>query len=111
LTNAVSGVRIEASKIVGGAMSELERIPEFYSDGIEVGLTMPWTVALTYLLRDTTKERKPRPQVIIRMSPEQAKVAAMLLKRLLKNYENESGCAINLPQELYEQLGLPTEDW
>jgi len=92
-------------------MPESEGIPEFYSDGIEVGLTMPWTVVLTYLLRDTTKERKPRPQVIIRMSPEQAKVSAMLLKRLIKNYEHESGCVINLPQELYEQLGLPSEDW
>jgi len=111
LTNGVSGVRIEASKIIGGAMSELERIPEFYSDGIEIGLTMPWTVALTYLLRDTTKERKARSQVIIRMSPEQAKVSAMLLKRLIKNYEHESGCEIKLPGDLYQQLGLTPEDW
>lgn len=88
-----------------------ERLPEFYSDGIEVNLTMPWTVALTFSLRDTSKERKPKPQVIVRMSPEQAKVAAMLLKRLLKNYEYESKCNINLPQELYGQLGLPLEDW
>jgi len=72
---------------------------------------MPWTVALTYSLKDTTKERKMMPQVIVRMSPEQAKVAAMLLKRLLKNYEHESGCIINLPKEVYGQLGLPLEDW
>ena len=92
-------------------MAETPEIPEFYSDGIEVNLTMPWTVALTYSLKDTTKERKPKAQVIVRMSPEQAKVAAMLLKRLLRNYEHESGCAINLPKEVYTQLGLPLEDW
>ncbi len=75
-------------------MLESEGISEFYSDGIEINLTMPWTVALTFSLKDTSKERKSNPQVIVRMSPEQAKVSAMLLKRLLKNYESESGCPI-----------------
>lgn len=89
----------------------MSEIPEFYSDGIEINLTMPWTVALTFSLKDTSKERKPSPQVIVRMSPEQAKVAAMLLKRLLKNYELESSCPINLPEDLWGQLGLLSEDW
>jgi hypothetical protein len=111
LTNIVESVKITASKLWGRKMPELENIPEFYSDGVEIGLTMPWTVALTYSLKDTTKDRKPKPQVIVRMSPEQAKVSAMLLKRLLKNYEHETGCNINLPQDLYGQLGLPPEDW
>lgn len=89
----------------------MSEIPEFYSDGIEINLTMPWTVALTFSLKDTSKERKPNPQVIVRMSPEQAKVAAMLLKRLLKNYESESSCPINLPEDLWGQLELRSEDW
>lgn len=89
----------------------MSEIPEFYSDGIEVSLTMPWTVALTFSLKDTSKERKPLPQVTVRMSPEQAKISTMLLKRLLKNYEVESGSSINIPQGVYQQLGLPAEDW
>ena len=89
----------------------MSEIPEFYSDGIEINLTMPWTVALTFSLKDTSKERKSNPQVVVRMSPEQAKVSAMLLKRLLKNYESESNCPINLPEELWGQLGLLSEDW
>jgi len=89
----------------------MSETPEFYSDGIEVNLTMPWTVALTFSLKDTSKERKPLPQVTVRMSPEQAKISTMLLKRLLKNYEAESGAAINIPQGVYRQLGLPEEDW
>ena len=92
-------------------MPESQDVPEFYSDGIEINLTMPWTVALTFSLKDTSKERNPNPQVIVRMSPEQAKVAAMLLKRLLKNYESESGCPINLPKGLWGQLELRPEDW
>ncbi len=86
-------------------------VPEFYSDGIEVNLTMPWTVGLTWSLKGFDPERKPKPQVIIRMSPEHAKVVAMILKRQLKNYESQSGTTINLPQELYGKLGLPPEDW
>lgn len=92
-------------------MPDVPEIPEFYSDGIEVSLTMPWTVALTFSVKDTTPERKPKPLVVVRMSPEQAKVSAMLLKRLLKNYEADSGCFINLPSDLYGKLGLPPEDW
>jgi hypothetical protein len=109
LTSGVNSVKIKVSKKREVKMAE--NVPEFYSDGIEVSLTMPWTVALTYSLKDTTKERNPKPQVIVRMSPEQAKVSAMLLKRLLRNYENETGCTINLPQDLYGKLGLPLEDW
>lgn len=89
----------------------MSEVPEYYSDGLEVSLTMPWTVALTFSLKDTTQERKAKPQVIVRMSPEQAKVSTMLLKRLLKNYEFESKTTINLPPELYTKLGLPQEDW
>jgi hypothetical protein len=112
LTNVIRSAKIMASRgWEKSKMAERHEIPEFYSDGVEIGLTMPWTVALTFSLKDTTKERKPKPQVIVRMSPEQAKVAVMLLKRLLKNYELESGSPINLPKDLWGQLGLPPEDW
>ena len=89
----------------------MQEIPEFYSDGIELNLTMPWTVALTFSLKSTTPDRKPKPLTTIRMSPEHAKVVAMLLKRQLKNYEAETGTSINLPPDLYGKLGLPPEDW
>lgn len=90
----------------------MQEIPEFYCDGIEINLTMPWTVALTFSLKSTEPDRKPRPVAIIRMSPEHAKVTAMLLKRQLKKYEEESSSIINLPAELYSKLGLvPFEDW
>lgn len=89
----------------------MSEIPEFYSDGIEVNLTMPWTVALTFSLKDISKDRKSVPQVTVRMSPEQAKISTMLLKRLLKSYEINSASSINIPQGVYQQLGLNIEDW
>jgi len=90
----------------------MAEVPEFYSDAVEINLTMPWTVALTFSLRSTEADRKPTPVATIRMSPEHAKVTAMLLRRQLKKYEEESGTPINLPADLYSKLGLiPFEDW
>lgn len=89
----------------------MAEVPEFYADGIEVNLTMPWTVGLTFSVKGFDTERTARPLVTIRMSPEHAKVVAMILKRQLKNYESQSGTTINLPSELYGKLGLPPEDW
>lgn len=87
-------------------------VPEFYSDAVEISLTMPWTVALTFALRATDADRKPTPVARLRMSPEHAKVVAMLLRRQLKKYEEDSGTPINLPADLYAKLGLVSfEDW
>jgi hypothetical protein len=86
-------------------------IPQYYSDGVDLTLTMPWTVALTFYLKDTNEKRTPKPQALVRMSPEQAKALALMLHNLMKKYESESGCAVNLPKELYEQLHLSETDW
>ena len=89
----------------------MEEIPEFYSDAIDITLTMPWTVTITYSLRSTEEGRDPKPISRIRMSPEHAKVTAMILRRSLKKYEEASKSSINLPEELYSQLELSPEDW
>jgi len=90
----------------------MSEVPEFYADAVEINLTMPWTVALTFALRSTDAERKPSPVARIRMSPEHAKVTAMILRRQLKRYEKESGSEISLPADVYSKLGLVSfEDW
>ena len=85
--------------------------PQYYSDGIELTLTMPWTVVLTFSVKDTDQARKPVPQVTVRMSPEHAKIMVMLLHKTLKQYEDESKSPINLPDELYKQFGLSASQW
>ena len=85
--------------------------PQYYSDGVEISLTMPWTVALTFSVKDTTDDRTPVPQAIVRMSPEHAKVVAMMLSKILKHYEEESKSPINLPDDLFQAFGLSRSDW
>ena len=86
-------------------------IPQYYCDGIEISLTMPWTVALTFSVKETSADRTPVPQAIVRMSPEHAKVVAMLLQRILKQYEVESKSPINLPDDLFQSFVLSRSDW
>lgn len=86
-------------------------ISQYYADGVEISLIMPWTVALTFSVKETTEERMPVPQAVIRMSPEHAKILAMLLQKILKQYEDKSKSPINLPDELFQAFGLSKSDW
>jgi len=86
-------------------------VPQYYADGVEISLTMPWTVALTFSVKEAAEERTPVPQVIVRMSPEHAKVTAMLLHKLLRQYEDQLNSPINLPDNLYESFGLSRAEW
>ena len=46
------------------------------------------------------------------MSPEHAKVMAILLRRQLKDFEAQLGRPVPLHPQVAQQLGLsPTEDW
>jgi hypothetical protein len=45
------------------------------------------------------------------MSLEHAKVMAMIMRRTLKDYERGTGCPINLPAKLCNEMGLSLEDW
>lgn len=48
----------------------------------------------------------------VRMSLEHAKVMAIMLRKQLKNCEAQAGVDIQLPQSLYQQLGISKqEDW
>lgn len=86
-------------------------VPEYYSDAINISLAMPWTVALTFAVRSTKADTEPEPKAIIRMSPEHAKITAMLLRKNIKKYEQETKTSINLPGDLYKQLQLDSLDW
>jgi len=89
----------------------MAEIPEYYSDAINISLAMPWTVALTFAVRGLEADAKPEPKAIIRMSPEHAKVTAMMLRKNLKKYEKDTKTPINLPGDLYTQLKLDSLDW
>ena len=84
-----------------------------YSDGIQVGIS-PFTVTLQFTVAPAVQPgtQVPTPVATIRMSPEHAKVMAIILRKQLKQFEQQLGQDIALPHQVYQQLGLsPKEDW
>jgi hypothetical protein len=87
--------------------------PILYSDGIQVGIS-PFTVTLTFTVAPPAQPgtQVPIPVTTIRMSPEHAKVMAIILRKQLKQFEQQLGRDIALPHQVFQQLGLsPVEDW
>lgn len=91
-------------------------VPDVYCD--QLNLThSPWGVALTFGLTPNIAPSVPgqhpaETQAIVRMSLEHAKVMAMLLRRVLKQYELETlGDPIKIPLSVLEGLKLSDSDW
>lgn len=88
--------------------------PEFYIDQVVLGLG-PFGAALTFGLgpaHPSPGQIPPSQDVVrIRMSLEHAKVLAMILKRQLKAYEEQTSAPINIPRVVYNAMGLSQEDW
>jgi hypothetical protein len=90
---------------------ELEPI---YSDGVQVGCA-PFTIALTFTVSPSPgrgTQLPPKTVADIRMSPEHAKVMAIILRRQIKDFEQQLGKPIPIHPQVAQQLGLsPSEDW
>ena len=87
--------------------------PVLYTDGVQVGIS-PFTVTLSFTVATHPPVHGQAPATVatVRMSPEHAKVMAIILRRQLKQFEEQLGQAIPLPAQVYQQLGLhPKEDW
>jgi hypothetical protein len=92
---------------------EAEELIPLYSDGVQVGCA-PFTIALTFTVSPSPSRGPQPPKVIadIRMSPEHAKVMAILLRRQLRDFEQQLGKPIPVHPQVAQQLGLsPAEDW
>jgi len=87
-------------------------VPEYYVDSFRLS-SGAFGVALTLGIRPPHPEpgRPPKDLAIVRMSLEHAKVMAMIMRRTLKDYERGTGCPINLPAKLCNEMGLSLEDW
>ena len=90
-------------------------VPDIYSDQFRVtvgvfGVNMTFGLAEPHPVQGgvaRTADEKAR----VRMSLHHAKVIAMLLRRQLKQYEEQTGTDIQIPQNLYASLGIAEEDW
>jgi hypothetical protein len=88
-------------------------VEPIYCDGVQVGCA-PFTVALTFTVSASPIRGNVPPTVVtdLRMSPEHAKVMAIILRRQLKDFERQQGKDIPMHPQVAQQLGLsPAEDW
>ena len=87
--------------------------PDIYCDSIQIMLS-PFDVIMQLTQRAPLIGTTEPPSVVgnVRMSLEHAKVTAILLRKVLKQHEDQQGAPITLHPQVYQQLGLsPQEDW
>ena len=91
---------------------------DLYSDAFTVTIT-PWGANMSFQLRPAHPvplsdgaSADPLTQLgTIRMSNEHLKAMVFIIKRHLSQLEHESGVQHNVPADLLEQLGIPTDEW
>lgn len=90
----------------------MENVPDVFSDGLGVNVS-PFGLVLKFTMSNPEKGTEaPKPVVYIRTSLEHAKVASILLKKVLKQHEDTQGSPIVLHPQLYQNLGISKqEDW
>lgn len=90
-----------------------QQVPELYCDGAQVGLS-PFTAILMLTMQPAGQTgQMPLIKVAnVRMSLEHAKVLAIVLKKQIKSFESSTGVEVQLPMQVYQQLGISKqEDW
>ncbi len=89
-------------------------LPEFYVDQFRMTAGV-YDIAMTMGLNpphpSPGQGEVARDTVRIRMSLEHAKIFAMIMKRQLKAFEEQAQISINIPRQVYNGLGLSSEDW
>jgi hypothetical protein len=90
-----------------------EPVPDLYTDAVQIGVS-PFGVLLSFAMQPAGQTGSLPPVQVcnLRMSLEHAKVMTILLRRHLKNFEQQMGTDIPMFPQLSTQLGISrTEDW
>jgi len=89
--------------IPGWAPFDPEKLPDFYADAINLeGGIYGWSILFGLASGPGT-----RAVARVRMSPQLMKVLYLLVQKQLREYEQKIS-PIQIPQQLADQLGLPT---
>lgn len=84
---------------------------EAYVDGFSLGVT-PYTFILDFNVRTGGEATDIRQAARLRMSPEHAKMLAILFRRGVREYEEQAKVQIALPPELLSEKDINLEyDW
>lgn len=95
-------------------MTEEKAIPDIYCNGAQMGIS-PYDVMLELQLNSPLKNPHDKPESVmvgkVRMSLEHAKIFAIMLRKNLKTYEDQTG-AIKVHPNLLKEMGISREeDW
>ena len=89
-------------------------VPDYYFDRVRVTVTLfgiNVTIALSENPDDDNAPPPVRDLAIIRTSPIHAKLLAMMLRKQIKRFEEDSGIVFPIPENVLVSLDLDTEDW
>ncbi len=95
------------------ADEKFDEVPDIYCNSAEMGIT-PYDLLIE--LQRTSPAKSGEPNVVpvgrVRMSLEHAKVFAIVLRKNLKGYEDQTGGPIRVHPNLLKELGISREeDW
>ncbi len=87
-------------------------IPDVYCDGVQIGVS-PFGLVLNLTQSPPTPgTQQPKTAAFVRMSLEHAKVMAIMLRKILKQTEDQQGGPIVLHPQIYTQMQISRqEDW
>ena len=88
-------------------------LPEFYVDQFRMGIN-PYGAITTFGVSSpnpATGQTQMTDTVMVRMSLEHLKVVALIIRKNLKAYEEQTGGQIHIPRAVLNQMGLSPEDW
>ena len=91
---------------------EEQPVLDVYCDGMQIQASPFGLVLHLTQMPPTAGTQTPKSVAYVRMSLEHAKIVAIMLRRVLKQHEEQQGGAIVLHPQLYQQLGISRqEDW
>ena len=103
-------------------MPETRGVPEIYADFVHIatgdlGISLGFrSVQPLQAIPLETEDEAQRPEMptelkgVVRFSQPQAKIFAIMLRRSLKDHEQQAG-VIPLPPEFADQLGMAPNEW
>jgi len=94
---------------------KMNEFPDVFSDQFQMNMN-PYGATLNFSLSDSTPPSpgtapKIERKATVRISMEHLKVMAFIMVRQIKQYENQTGTTIQLPNQVLNSMGVSPEDW
>ena len=93
----------------------MNEVADVYADQFQMNLNT-YGATLNFSLTDSTLPSPGTPPKIerkatVRLSMEHLKVMTFILVRQIKQYENQTGTNIQIPNQILNSIGVSPEDW